>query len=89
MSETPKAKATKKPAAKKAVIADSTNNNKPVKKAPVKKAPAKKKSVVEQVVEVEKAIVAEVQANPELAKAVVETIKPGLWNRIKGFFGIK
>jgi hypothetical protein len=41
MSETPKAKTTaKKPATKKAVIADSTNADKPVKA--VRKAPAKK-----------------------------------------------
>jgi Na+-transporting NADH:ubiquinone oxidoreductase subunit NqrC len=96
MSETPKAKATanpnrttaKKATAKKAVIADSTNKDKPVKKAtPAKKTTAKK--VADTAVKAEKAVVAEVQANPQVAEAVVDAIQPGLWDRIKAFFGVK
>lgn len=100
MSETPKAKATanpnrttaKKAAVKKAVIADSTNKDKPVKKAPAKKAPVKKAPVktAEQVLEtVVKDVVETVKANPQVAEAIVNTVKPGLWNRIKSLFGLK
>lgn len=79
MSETPKAKTTaKKPAPKKAVRADSTNADKPVKavkKTAPKKAPVKK-STTDQVVEAIDEALAVVEANKATVKKVVKTVAP-------------
>ena len=76
MSETPKAKTTaKKPATKKAVIADSTNADKPVKA--VKKAPAKKKApTVKQVLDAVDEVIAVAEANKSTVKKVVKAVAP-------------
>lgn len=95
MSETPKAKTTaKKPATKKAVIADSTNADKPakaVKKAPAKKtvadapvAPVAKKAPV-------KKAAPKVTGTPEVpAIAWVEVAdavaRKSFWAKLKAFF---
>jgi hypothetical protein len=101
MSETPKAKTTaKKPATKKAVIADSTNADKPVRKTTPKKAPAKKTTtdkVVDavdtaiEVAEANKATVKKVvkAVAPSVTDAQVETVlndAPSFWAKVKAFF---
>jgi len=92
MSETPKAKTTaKKPATKKAVIADSTNADKPAKA--VRKAPAKK--TVTDTPVVKKAptrkATPKVTGTPEVsAVAWVEipatVARKSFWAKLKAFF---
>ena len=101
MSETPKAKTTaKKPTTKKAVIADSTNADKPAKA--VKKVPAKKKApTAKQVVDTVDEVIAVVEANKSTVKKVVKTVAPkvtdaevqavldnapSFWAKVKAFF---
>jgi len=95
MSETPKAKTAKKTASKKAVIADSTNADKPVKavkKAPVKKTAPKTISGTPKKAPVKKANV-KVAGTPEVPAVawanVANEVKPnkkGFWAKIKSFF---
>lgn len=101
MSETPKAKTTaKKPATKKAVIADSTNADKPVKKAAPKKAPVKK-TTTDQVVSAVDEALAVAEANKATVKKVVKAVAPkvtdaevqavldnapSFWAKVKAFF---
>jgi Asp-tRNA(Asn)/Glu-tRNA(Gln) amidotransferase A subunit family amidase len=79
MSETPKAKTTaKKPAPKKAVRADSTNADKPVKATKTttpRKAPVKK-TTAEQVIEAIDEALEVVEANKATVKKVVKTVAP-------------
>jgi len=97
MSETPKAKTTaKKPATKKAVIADSTNADKPAKA--VRKAPAKKTVTDAPVANVPVAKTAPVRkatpkvtGTPEVpAVAWVEipatVARKSFWAKLKAFF---
>jgi len=93
MSETPKAKTTaKKPATKKAVIADSTNADKPAKA--VKKAPAKKTvtdAPVAKKAPAKRKATPKVTGTPEVPTiAWVEVPgavgRKGFWAKLKAFF---
>lgn len=88
MSESkPKSKSVANPNRSK--TASKTTPKEAGKKAPAKKAPVKKTTTakVEKVVEtVAVEVVKEVQANPQVAEAVLDAVKPGLWDKVKAFF---